>query len=124
VGGQHLYHYMWGTGLLSGVGAVAVRGDEEHRRHPAIAVSYGSGMAMIVDEFALLLDLRDVYWAKQGRISIDVGVGGIAAAGSYFAALPVIRRLHHDRRDGKDTAQQANSGPSPDQISNAGSRPG
>jgi hypothetical protein len=123
VGGQHLHHYMWGIGLLSGVGAVAVRGDEEHRRHPAIAVSYGSGMALIVDEFALLLDLRDVYWAKQGRISIDIGVGGIAAAGSYFAALPVIRRLRHDRRDGKDTAQ-ANSGPSRDQVSNAGSRPG
>jgi len=101
VPGEHLHHYMWGIGLLSGVGAIAVRGDEEHRRHPAVAVSYGSGMAMIVDEFALLLDLRDVYWAKQGRISIDVGVGGIAAAGSYFAALPVIRRLRHDRRANK-----------------------
>jgi len=98
VGGEHLHHYMWGIGLLSGVGAVAVRGDEEHRRHPAVAVSYGSGLALIVDEFALLLDLRDVYWAKQGRISIDVGVGVIAAAGSYFAALPVIRRLRRDRR--------------------------
>ena len=69
VGGEHLHHYMWGIGLLSGVGAVAVRGEERHRRHPAVAVSYGSGLALIVDEFALLLDLRDVYWAKQGRIS-------------------------------------------------------
>jgi len=93
VGGEHLHHYMWGIGLLSGVGAVAVRGDEEHRRHPAVAVSYGSGLALIVDEFALLLDLRDVYWARQGRISIDIGVGGIALAGCYFAALPVLRRL-------------------------------
>ena len=93
VGGEHLHHYMWGIGLLSGVGAVAVRGDEEHRRHPAVAVSYGSGLALIVDEFALLLDLKDVYWARQGRISIDIGVGGIALAGCYFAALPVLRRL-------------------------------
>jgi hypothetical protein len=106
VGGEHLHHYMWGIGLLSGVGAVAVRGDEEHRRHPAVAVSYGGGMALIVDEFALLLDLQDVYWARQGRISIDVGVGGIAAAGSYFAALPVLRRLRRDRRRGKATANQ------------------
>ena len=93
VGGEHLHHYMWGIGLLSGVGAVAVRGDEEHRRHPAVAVSYGSGLALIVDEFALLLDLKDVYWARQGRISIDIGVGGIALTGCYFAALPVLRRL-------------------------------
>ena len=29
VGGEHLHHYMWGIGMLSGVGAVAVRGEEE-----------------------------------------------------------------------------------------------
>jgi len=84
--------------LLSGVGAVAVHGDEEHRRHPGVAVTYGSGLALIVDEFALLLDLKDVYWAKQGRISIDLGIGGIALAGSYFAALPVLRRLRRELR--------------------------
>jgi hypothetical protein len=99
VGGEHLHHYLWGIGLLSGVGAVAVRGDERHRRHPAVAVTYGSGLALIVDEFALLLDLRDVYWARQGRISIDIAVGGIALAGSYFAALPVLRRLRRERRE-------------------------
>ncbi|MBV9795234.1 MAG: hypothetical protein JO016_14995 [Actinobacteria bacterium] len=110
VGGEHLHHYMWGIGLLSGVGAVAVRGDEEHTRHPAVAVSYGSGLALIVDEFALLLDLRDVYWARQGRISIDVGVGAIALAGSYFAALPIFRRLRRERRAAKGVAQKATSG--------------
>jgi hypothetical protein len=97
VGGAHLHHYMWGIGLLSGVGQVAVRGDEEHRRHPAVAISYGSGLALIVDEFALLLDLKDVYWAKQGRISIDIGIGGIALTGAYFAALPVLRRLRREQ---------------------------
>ena len=98
VGGEHLHHYMWGIALLSGVGAVAVRGEEAHRRHPAVAICYGGGLALIVDEFALLLDLQDVYWARQGRISIDVGVGGIAAAGSYFAALPGLRRLRRERQ--------------------------
>ncbi len=96
-GGEHLHHYMWGIGMLAGVGAVAVHGEEARRRHPAVAVSYGSGLALIVDEFALLLDLRDVYWARQGRISVDLGIGGIAAAGSYFAALPVLRAVRRDR---------------------------
>jgi hypothetical protein len=116
IGGEHLHHYMWGIGLLSGVGAVAVRGEERHRRHPAVAVSYGSGLALIVDEFALLLDLKDVYWARQGRISIDVGVGGIALAGSYFAALPILRRLQREHKE--QTAAPETSAPA------AGSEPG
>jgi len=97
IGTEHLHHYMWGIGMVAGVGAVAVRGSERQRRHPAVAVSYGSGLALIVDEFALLLDLKDVYWARQGRISIDLGIGGSAVAGSYFAALPVLRALRADR---------------------------
>src|ERR1700730_3765477 len=100
-GGEHLHHYLWGIGMLTGVGAVAVRGEDRHRRHPAVALSYGAGLALIVEEFALLLDLKDVYWARQGRISIDVGVGAIALTGSYFAALPVLRRL---KRDGTEKA--------------------
>jgi hypothetical protein len=93
VGGEHLHHYLWGIGLLAGVGGVAVHGEEKQRRHPLAAITYGSGLALIVDEFALLLDLKDVYWARQGRVSVDVGIGGISAAASYFAALPVLRRL-------------------------------
>jgi hypothetical protein len=123
VGGEHLHHYMWGIGLLSGVGAVAVRGEERHRRHPAVAVSYGTGLALIVDEFALLLDLRDVYWAKQGRISIDVGVGGIALTGSYFAGLPVLRRLRRERRE-KAAAPEAGPAVEPAPAPEAAPAPG
>ncbi len=103
VGSEHLHHYMWGIGLVTGVGAVAVRGSERQRQHPAVAVCYGSGLALIIDEFALLLDLKDVYWAKQGRISVDIGIGGSAIAGSYFAALPLVRALRRDRA-GRDRA--------------------
>ena len=101
VGGEHLHHYMWGIGMLAGVGAVAVKGDEKLRRHPATALAYGIGLALIVDEFALLLDLKDVYWAKEGRVSVDVGIGGSSLVGSYFAALPVIREVAKRRRVAK-----------------------
>jgi hypothetical protein len=98
VGGEHLHHYMWGIGLLAGVGAAAIRGEERARRHRVVAVCYGSGLALVVDEFALLLDLRDVYWARQGRVSVDLGIGGIAAVGSYFAARPFVRSWMSRRR--------------------------
>ncbi|HEX2823445.1 MAG TPA: hypothetical protein VHO07_25285 [Streptosporangiaceae bacterium] len=93
VGGAHLHHYMWGIGLIAGVGGIAVRGEDKQRRHPVVSLAYGTGLALIVDEFALLLDLQDVYWAKQGRISVDLGIGGSSLAGTYFAALPLFRAL-------------------------------
>jgi hypothetical protein len=107
MGGEHLHHYMWGIAMLAGVGAVAVRGEDEDRRHPAVSTAYGAGLALIVDEFALLLDLKDVCWAKQGRMSVDLGVGGIAAAGSYFAALPVLRKVRKDRKDHQNRRRRA-----------------
>jgi hypothetical protein len=109
VGGEHLHHYMWGIGLLAGVGAVAVRGDEKVRRHPVTGLAYGAGLALIVDEFALLLDLRDVYWAREGRVSVDIGIGGSSLVGTYFAGLPVIREVA--RRRGRGKAAQAKDRP-------------
>ena len=97
-GTTHLHHYLWGIAMLGAVGAVAVHGTEENRRHPAVALGYGTGLALIVDEFALLLDLKDVYWAKQGRVSVDVGVGIVAVGGTVFAALPILQRLIGNRR--------------------------
>jgi len=98
LGGAHLHHYMWGIGLLSGVGAIAVHGEDKQRRHPAVATGYGVGLALIVDEFALLVDLKDVYWAKQGRISVDLGVGISSLAGTCFAARPLLRALRRRAR--------------------------
>jgi hypothetical protein len=92
-GGEHLHHYMWGIGMLAGVGGVAVHGSQRQRDHPVTAVTYGAGLALIVDEFALLLDLQDVYWAKQGRVSVDLGVGTVALGGTLLAATPILRRL-------------------------------
>lgn len=98
VGGAHLHHYMWGIGMVSAVGALAAYGEEHHRRHPMTGVTYGSGLALIVDEFALLLDLKDVYWAKQGRLSVDLGIGLVALGGTALSISPVLARLTRERR--------------------------
>lgn len=99
-GGIHLHHYLWGIAMVGGVGGIALRGDDRTRRHPLAATTYGAGLALIVDEFALLLDLEDVYWAKQGRLSVDVAIGVIAGTGSLLAGWPVLRRLRNNRRRG------------------------
>jgi hypothetical protein len=86
--GRHIHHYNFGIALLAAMGAVAVRGDATAREHPVVGAAYGAGMALIGDEFALLLDLQDVYWASDGRKSVDAAVGAIAVGGVYLAAAP------------------------------------
>jgi hypothetical protein len=77
---------------------VALRGEDRLRRHPLVAAAYGIGLALIVDEFALLVDLKDVYWARQGRESVDLAVGLISTTGSLLVSRPILRRLRRDRR--------------------------
>jgi hypothetical protein len=86
--GRHIHHYNFGIAMLTAVGGIGVHGQEAARRHPLTATAYGAGVALIVDELALLLDLQDVYWAKDGRTSVDVAIGAIAVGGLYFAAAP------------------------------------
>jgi hypothetical protein len=100
--GRHIHHYNFGIALLVGVGGIGVHGQEHARRHAITASAYGSGVALIVDELALLLDLEDVYWANDGRTSVDVAVGTIALGGIFFAAAPfwksVAREIARTRR--------------------------
>ena len=88
VGGSHFHHYNIGIALLSAVGAIGLRGSDERRRHPAVAVAYGVANALVVDELALLLELKDVYWS-HGRESVDVAIGVIALGATISAGMPL-----------------------------------
>lgn len=84
-GGLHIHHLVWGILLLLVVGYIWLI-QEGTGESPApswfsraTAVAYGVGAALTLDEFALWLNLQDVYWAGKGRESIDAVV--------IFAAL-------------------------------------
>jgi hypothetical protein len=98
MGGRHLHHYNIGIALLSGIGAVALRGQQRHVRHPVTALAYGAANALIMDELMLLLDLKDVYWAKDGRDSVDAAVTVIGLGGVYVAAIPFWHQLARELR--------------------------
>lgn len=89
IGGRHLHHLVFGIGGLLGVGYLwlGLLGVSPNRKAmlEATAVGYGVASAMTLDEFALWLNLQDVYWAKQGRQSIDaVSVfGGLLSIGIW-----------------------------------------
>jgi lysyl-tRNA synthetase class 2 len=82
VGGTHVHHLVWGiiTILITGYLALAVAPGSPLRE--VFAVLFGIGAGLTLDEFALWLNLEDVYWSDKGRRSIDAVI--VAAA---FAAL-------------------------------------
>jgi hypothetical protein len=85
VGGTHIHHLVWGICLLLIVGYVGVAIAPGSPWQEVLAVLFGVGTGLTLDEFALWLNLKDVYWSEQGRRSIDAVI--VMAA---FAAIVLI----------------------------------
>ena len=58
----------------------------------ALAIPFGVGMGLTMDEAALLLDLRDVYWTRQGLLSVQVSLGVTATLAATILGLRMLRR--------------------------------
>ena len=75
--GEHIHHLVWGILILLLVGYcwLAQVGTGQGSGSPwagrSLSILYGIGAALTLDEFALWLNLQDVYWERQGRTSID-----------------------------------------------------
>jgi hypothetical protein len=70
-GGTHIHHLVWGilAMMVFGYVGIAVRPDSPWIE--IVAIFFGIGMGLTLDEFALWLNLEDVYWKEKGRQSID-----------------------------------------------------
>lgn len=112
VRGTHIHHLVWGILLLVICGYLGtVEGIREQPAHHIIVALFGVGAGLAFDEFALWLNLRDVYWEKEGRRSIDavivvgilalIGVTGFRVwvdtadevAGEVFAGIAALGAL-------------------------------
>ena len=79
VGGTHIHHLVWGICAMLIFGYIGVVHQPGSPWREIVAVFFGIGMGLTLDEFALWLELKDVYWEKDGRKSIDaVIVAGCA----------------------------------------------
>lgn len=82
-GGTHIHHAVFGVigVLISGVAMVTMAADGTTREFTAAAIVFGIGAALVLDEFALILHLQDVYWSEDGRTSVDAVFVATAVAG-------------------------------------------
>ncbi len=96
-GGIHVHHMVPGIILTLIAGYLALVTGERAKK--PVSIVYGIGSALALDEFALWLELRDVYWAKDGHKSVDaVGIAaGVFVGGFALAEFggAIIRDIHH-----------------------------
>ena len=97
-GGLHIHHLVWGILLLLLVGYVWLSefGVDSSWLASLTAIAFGVGAALTLDEFALWLNLQDVYWEREGRISVDVALifASLLSAGWWGAPfLAAIGRV-------------------------------
>jgi hypothetical protein len=72
--GTHIHHLVWGILLLMVMGYLGIATPIPDPWFELVAIGFGIGMGLTLDEFALWLNLEDVYWKQKGRESIDAVV--------------------------------------------------
>jgi hypothetical protein len=91
VGQSHLHHFVPGIALAFGAGGAAVVSRRSSLER-WLAVPFGAGVALTLDESALLLRLDDVYWSEEGVVSVQIGFAVLALTSALGLALKVLRR--------------------------------
>jgi hypothetical protein len=98
VRGRHIHHFVPGILLAFGAGGAGLI-TQNDRLEQTLAVPFGAGIGLTFDEAALLLDLRDVYWTREGLLSVQVSSGLAAILGGTIIFLRMLRR-------GEEVAEQ------------------
>ncbi|WP_329564551.1 phosphatidylglycerol lysyltransferase domain-containing protein [Kitasatospora sp. NBC_01266] len=78
-GGLHIHHVVFGQAmmLIAGIGGFTYHGSQGAVRD-VLGFTFGAGCGLVLDEFALVLHLQDVYWSEQGRKSVDAVILAIS----------------------------------------------
>jgi uncharacterized membrane protein len=81
VGGTHVHHLVWGICAMMIFGYVGIVLQPDSPWREIVTVLFAIGMGLTLDEFALWVELKDVYWEKDGRKSIDAMIIAGSVAG-------------------------------------------
>jgi hypothetical protein len=94
-GGLHIHHLVWGILILILVGYVWLieQGVGSNWIASITALAFGVGAALTLDEFALWLNLQDVYWTGTGRESIDAVIIFISLLSVGIWGGPFLRAI-------------------------------
>jgi len=91
VGRTHVHHFIPGIVLAFAAGGASLLSDDE-TIEAWLALPFGVGLALTLDESALLLKLDDVYWSEEGIVSVQITFAALLILSGVALALRVLRR--------------------------------
>jgi hypothetical protein len=89
VGDRHIHHFLPGGILALAAGGVAIGTKADLDKY--LAFPFGVGVALVLDESALLLELDDVYWTEEGVLSIQIAFAAIALLSALAYLIRMLR---------------------------------
>ena len=89
IGSKHVHHVVVGVVMvmISGVLLISLSINGNETEFTATAIIFGIGAALVLDEYALILHLSDVYWEEDGRTSVDAVFAAVAVGGLLVLGL-------------------------------------
>jgi hypothetical protein len=100
VGGTHVHHLVWGIFAMMIFGYLGIVFQPDSPWREIVTVLFAVGMGLTLDEFALWLELKDVYWAHDGRKSVDAMIVAGCIAGMLVLGFSSWIKLADDLERG------------------------
>jgi hypothetical protein len=91
VGDRHIHHFLPGGILTLAAGGAAI-GTKGEKLDKYLAFPFGVGVALVLDETALLLELDDVYWTEEGVLSVQIAFAAIAMLSALAYLIRMLRQ--------------------------------
>jgi hypothetical protein len=88
---RHVHHFIPGIAMAFLAGGVSVASKNE-ALDAWLAVPFGAGVALTLDESALLLELDDVYWSERGIVSVQITLSAMLMLSGLALGLRLLRR--------------------------------
>jgi hypothetical protein len=95
IGRRHIHHFVPGILLAFASGAAALL-TQDARLRETLAIPLGAGIGLTFDESALLLELEDVYWSREGLVGVQITLATASLLAASFLALRILRRGERD----------------------------
>jgi hypothetical protein len=91
LGTRHIHHFVPGILIAFGAGGAAI-GSQREGLDRWLAIPFGTGVALVLDESALMIELEDVYWSEQGLLSIHAAFAATTLLSLLAYLVKVLRR--------------------------------